>query len=75
MEREELVRLVRRITATDGTEAEQDALLELLEQNVPHPEVSDLIYYPPGGIELSAEEVVDRALAYQATPIGPCSGS
>ena len=75
MERDELVNLVRRLAAADGTEEEQDALLELLEQNVPHPEVADLIYYPPGGNELSPEEIVDRALACQATRIGTSAGS
>ena len=47
----------------DGTETEIDELLQLLERNVPHPEVSDLIFYPDR--EMTAEEVVDRALAHK----------
>jgi hypothetical protein len=65
MTRDELVQAVRRIIVADGTEEELDSLLALVERNVPHPAVSDLIFYPPNGIELSAEEVVGTALAYQ----------
>ena len=68
MTKDELVQAVRRIIDADGTESELDGLLGLVDRNVPHPSVSDLIFYPPNGIELSAEEIVNAALAYQ--PIG-----
>jgi hypothetical protein len=68
MTKDEIVQAVRRIIDADGTESELEGLLALVEQNVPHPSVSDLIFYPPNGIELSAEEIVNAALAYQ--PIG-----
>jgi hypothetical protein len=44
-----------------------EAWLDLIERNVPCPTgyVSDLIFWPPDGQELSAEAVVDRALAYR----------
>ncbi|MYU09282.1 hypothetical protein GTZ78_00860 [Streptomyces sp. SID8361] len=63
MTRDELINLVERIMAGEGTESEHDGLVSLLERNVPHPRVLDLIYYsdPP----LTAEEVVDKALAYR----------
>ena len=61
--RQELIRLVTRVMNVDGTETEIDELLQLLERNVPHPEVSDLIFYPDR--EMTAEEVVDRALAHK----------
>lgn len=64
MSREELIRLVERIMAAEGaSEEEDDQMLRLLERNVAHPRVSDLIFYsdPP----LSAERVVDAALAYK----------
>ncbi|KAK1180828.1 bacteriocin immunity protein [Streptomyces sp. NBS 14/10] len=63
MTRDELVNLVERVMAGEGTESEHDALVRLLEENVPHPRVLNLIYYsdPP----LTAQEVVDKALAYR----------
>ncbi|GAA0971701.1 MULTISPECIES: bacteriocin immunity protein [Streptomyces violaceusniger group] len=63
MTRDELIDLVERIMAGEGTESEHDSLVTLLERNVPHPRVLGLIYYsdPP----LTAEEVVDKALAYR----------
>ncbi|WP_283809039.1 hypothetical protein [Tumebacillus amylolyticus] len=38
-------------------------MIELLERNVLHPEVSDLIFWDKR--ELKAEEIVDEALAYK----------
>ncbi|MEU9233585.1 bacteriocin immunity protein [Streptomyces subrutilus] len=63
MNRTELIRLVERIMAGEGTEEEHDALVQALEENVPHPAVTDLIYYHTP--KLSAPEVVDAALAYK----------
>ena len=70
MTKDEIVQAVRRIIDADGTESELEGLLALVEQNVPHPSVSDLIFYPPNGIELSAEEIVNAALAYQPIELG-----
>ncbi|MDX3641098.1 bacteriocin immunity protein [Streptomyces sp. MB09-02B] len=64
MSRDELIRLVEGIMAAEGaTEREEDAMLRLLERNVSHPRVSDLIFYsdPP----LSAAQVVDIASSYR----------
>lgn len=49
--------------AGEGTEEEHDALVQLLENNVRHPAVTDLIYYHQP--KLSASQVVDAALAYK----------
>ncbi|MCF7982596.1 MAG: bacteriocin immunity protein [Pseudomonadales bacterium] len=59
----ELVSLVRKIMDVDGTEEELDDMETLLEQNVPHPEVSDLIFCAEE--ELTPEEIVEKALAYK----------
>jgi hypothetical protein len=70
--RDQLVELVRKIMAADGTEEEEDRLVDILEASVPHPRVLNLIYHPDAeGItgELTAEEVVDTALTY--TPFAP----
>ncbi|TSA87532.1 hypothetical protein FNU79_03355 [Deinococcus detaillensis] len=45
---------------------EDDLLDELLELS-PDPKISDYIYWPES--EISAEEVVDRALSYGPTPL------
>ncbi|MDH6542915.1 hypothetical protein [Streptomyces sp. SPB4] len=61
--RGELVEVVRRLLAgSPGS----DHYLRLLEANVPHPRVSDLIFHP--SVELrdaSAEQIVDAAIGYQ----------
>lgn len=61
--RDELVEIVRRILAVDP---EIDYYLRLLEANVLHPAVTDLIFHPPDGLQdASAEELVDKALTYR----------
>jgi hypothetical protein len=46
MTREELIRLVIEITTPKGkTEEKINKLIGVLERNVPHPAVSDLIFY------------------------------
>ena len=61
MTREELVELVKKIAAVDGTEEEIDNMLELLKKNVPDPRVSNYIFHT----NLTPEEIVDKALAYR----------
>ncbi|MGD6875808.1 bacteriocin immunity protein [Bacillus infantis] len=61
--REELVKAVEKIMNADGTEKELDSLLDMLEKNVPHPNVNDLIFWNEE--DLSAEEIVDEALNYK----------
>lgn len=60
--REELIVLVNKIIECEGTEDEIDEMLEVVKNNVPHPEVSDLIYWNEE--ELTPEQIVDKALAY-----------
>lgn len=67
--REELVELVRKIVSCAGTEEEIDGWIDELQSRVPHPAVTDLIYH--GDREYTPEEVVDLALAYRVTPLGP----
>jgi hypothetical protein len=61
------VSAVRKLLAGDGTEEELDEVLQSVKRSVPHPDVSDLIYYPR--VPLSAEEIVEVALSY--APIAP----
>lgn len=61
MTREELIALVDKIMKCQGSEKEIDKMIELLEQNVTDPEVTNYIFYE----ENTPEEVVDKALAYR----------
>lgn len=67
-QRSELLRLVTYLMSGEGTESEQVAALRELESRVPHPRVSDLIFWPQHegfDRELTPDEVVDVALAYR----------
>lgn len=61
----ELAELVQQIASSSACTMDFDALVSKLEQNVPHPNASELIFNPPGGKVLSPEEVVRIALAWQ----------
>ena len=71
--KEELIEIVQKIMDCDGTEEEIDALICLLEENMADPKVSDYIFYPEDGQELSAIAIIEKALAYQPM-ITPVSG-
>jgi hypothetical protein len=68
-ERDELIDLVKRIINCEGTEQQIDAWLDEFQSRVSHPTATDLIYHHE--TELTAEEVVDLALAYRAVPLPP----
>ncbi|MCE7991643.1 MAG: hypothetical protein HEP71_06675 [Roseivirga sp.] len=62
MSKEELVELVQQIISMENkTEQEIDLLIDKLVSNVPHPEVTDLIFYD----DLTPEEIVEKALSYK----------
>ncbi|MFF9135896.1 hypothetical protein ACF1AY_38800 [Streptomyces sp. NPDC014776] len=66
--REQLVDLVNRIMDAEGTEDDDDQLIEILEANVVHPRVLNLIYHPEvEGLRegATAEQIVDAALTYK----------
>ena len=63
LSRLELIELVEKIMKSNGAEEEIDNMIEELERNVPHPEVSDLIFWNEE--ELTPEQIVDIALAYK----------
>lgn len=61
--REELVRTVQLLIDADLPEEKEDQIVEGLKSSVLHPRITDLIYCSIP--KLTAEEVVDRALAYR----------
>ncbi|MFD1832462.1 e9imm peptide [Streptomyces desertarenae] len=67
MTREEALLLVRRLLEGDyADEAEGDALVDGFERGLVCPHVGDYIHCDRGP-ETTADEVVDRALAYRST--------
>lgn len=72
-DRERLVVLVETLLSGDPlSEAEEYALIEDLKASTLHPKVTDLIYYWQNEFdhEPTAEEIVDRALAYRPFTAG-----
>ncbi|MDQ0763461.1 hypothetical protein [Streptomyces canus] len=61
--REELVRTVQLLIDANLAEEEEDQIIKGLKSSIFHPSITDLIYYSDP--KLTAEEVVDRALAYR----------
>ena len=61
LERKELIDLIEQIKNFEGTEREEDALLENLENTVLDPEISDYIYWT----DISSEEIADKVLTYK----------
>ncbi|MFC0843455.1 hypothetical protein ACFH04_06865 [Streptomyces noboritoensis] len=63
MSRDELVECVRRLLTASP---ESGYYLRLLEANVPHPRVSDLVFYPSDALkDASAERIIDEAMKYR----------
>jgi hypothetical protein len=68
VDRSELVALVARLMHGDfASQDEVEDAASSLQAAVPHPRVTDLIFYDDR--DLTAEQVVDEALAYGATPL------
>lgn len=64
LNKQDLIDLVNKIINVEFyTEQEGDKLIDLFERNVPHPEVVTLIYHHKP--ELTAEEIVEKALSYK----------
>ncbi len=75
MTREELIELGYKIVNCEGSEDEIDELMELFDENVPHPDGANLFFYPENynarkddisQYNPTVEEVVDKALSYKA---------
>lgn len=60
--RQELIKLVHHIMTSSGCMIDVDSLIEKFEQSVPYPNAGELIFSPPSGKRMTAEEIVDLAL-------------
>ena len=70
----ELVALLERLMNGTADEAEGEGLLDQLQQNLPHPALSDLIYWPdrvPGfpHSDPTPDQIVEFASVYQPRPL------
>jgi colicin immunity protein/pyocin immunity protein len=61
--RDEMIALVDRLQRGEGDDEQAGEWIDQLNQSVPHPAISDLIFYSDE--ELSPEEIVDKALSYR----------
>jgi hypothetical protein len=61
--RDEMIALVDRLQRGEGDDEQAGEWIDQLNQSVPHPSISDLIFYSDE--ELSPEEIVDKALAHR----------
>ena len=71
LSRDELIVIVRRLCAAEGTEEEIDEMVRRLNAAMPRVPWTDFIYWPagyphpPSAHQPTPEEIVDRALAYK----------
>ena len=62
LDRDALVRLVNQIMTSSGCMMDVDGLIATFEKNVPYADAGELIFHPPSGKAMTAEEIVDLAL-------------
>jgi Colicin immunity protein / pyocin immunity protein len=71
LSKNQLVKLVTDIMNANGTESEIDSWISTFKNSVPHPNASDLIFYPDRvsgnelGQKLTPNKVINTALAYK----------
>jgi len=62
LDRDALIRLVNQIMTSSGCMMDVDGMIATFEKNVPYEGASELIFHPPSGKAMTAEEIVDLAL-------------
>ena len=67
LSKKELINLVKRIIQVDGSEEEINEMINVLKKNVPHPSVTDLIFYSED--DMTAEEIIEKALSHPSIPL------
>lgn len=61
---QDLIEMVQRIMDCEEDDETMEHLLDELDNNVPHPAISDLIYWPDDDEDCSAEKIIKIALSY-----------
>ena len=62
LDRDALIRLVSQIMTSSGCMVDVDGMIATFEKNVPYANAGELIFHPPSGKAMTAEEIVDLAL-------------
>lgn len=60
--REEMIQMVREVKAASACMIDFDSMLNRLESKFGDPRIGELIFDPPGGTPLTAEQIVDMTL-------------
>jgi len=60
--REQLIQMVREVQGASACMMDFDALMNRVEKQFGNKQIGQLIFDPPGGAPLTAEEIVDIAL-------------
>lgn len=63
--RAQLVKMVREIKSASACMVDFDSMLNRLESKFGDPRISELIFDPPGGTPLTAEQIADITLGNQ----------
>jgi hypothetical protein len=66
MDRQGLLKLITLLYEGEGDDRQASEWIALIEANVPHPRVSDLIFYPKR--DMTPEEMLEEALSYVPEP-------
>ncbi|MDG1874358.1 MAG: hypothetical protein P8J27_10635 [Mariniblastus sp.] len=61
-EREKLIEMVREIQNASACIVDFDGMLNRLEEKLGNRQIGVLIFDPPGGTPLTAEQIIDRVL-------------
>ncbi|MGG4341899.1 bacteriocin immunity protein [Paenibacillus lautus] len=59
----QILDLVTKLYNGEGSEEEVGEWIDLLQRNLPHPDISNLIFWPE--VDLIPEEIVEKALNYK----------
>ncbi len=62
-DREQLIQMVREVQSASACVIDFDALMNRVEKQSGNKQIGQLIFNPPGGTPLTAEEIVDIALS------------
>jgi hypothetical protein len=66
--RDELAEVTRRIL-DDPASTDCPYYLLILQANVPHPAIGNLIFWPAAGTQPTAEEIIDEVLSHRPIPL------
>jgi len=61
--RQRLIEMVQEVKSASACMVDFDSMLGRLESKIGDPRISELIFDPPGGTPLSAEQIVDLSLS------------